>query len=192
MNPPEIKGTFKQTLVLKIFIREYTNISQLILWVRQFLFLNHFSRGDIQNPHYLDIGIFKDFNDLNDHLKWEKGWIVKDATERLIEKAQQSNYSEAFCDFLSTFKYIEKSKLRKDDKITYKKHHKGWFYASLAGYQLLEPPKNREGARFGHPHAFAEPIIGLHQLSYFRVSELENLFWYSQFENNCYLLKQGN
>jgi hypothetical protein len=190
MNPPEIKGTLKQTLVMQLFIRDYHQ--DLKDWVQQFLFFHRFSGGDIQHPHYLVSEIIRDNEDLEKSLQYEKGWIVKDATHQFVEKAKQSDYETAFCDFLSIFKKVEKGKTTKEDKITYKRHHKGWFYASLAGYQLLEPPKTRAGARFSYLHAFAEPIITLHKLEYFRKKMILSLFWYSEFNNNTYRLKQGD
>lgn len=38
---------------------------------------------------------------------------------------------------------------------------KGWFTASLLGYQLLETPVDRPGARSGLPHAYADPLLGV-------------------------------
>ena len=199
MNPPEIKGTIKQTLVMKLNIRDDADHENLIQWTRDFLYFNRFSGGDIINPDHLQINISKESQtaELIQSLQSEKGWYVQDATARLVDKAQQSDFTVAFCDFLSTFKLIEKSKEGKPDITRHKKNHKGWFYASLSGYQLLEAPKQRQGSRFNYPHAFSEPIIGLHELVYFRSSDIkmdviENLFWYSQFENNCYYLTQGN
>ena len=189
MNPPEIKGSIKQTLVIKLFIQ--CRDEDLKSWVQEFLLFNRFSGGDIQNANELSIEIIKDEANLTKSLQFEKGWVVKDVTHRLVEKAKQSDYSTAFCDFLSTFKETEKGKTKKENKVTYKKQHKGWFYASLAGYQLLETPKLREGARFSYPHAYAEPIIGLHQLIYFKKQAIQSLFWYGQFEKNTYRLKQG-
>jgi len=195
MNPPEIKGTLKQTVVIQLSIRDYGDYVQLSKWVKKFLLFNRFSGGDIQNPHRLTVDIVNDLKELSENLKWEKGWVAQDATEALIKRAQETDYSEAFCDFLATFKKtgkIEKTARGKDNNIRYQKNHKGWFYASLAGYQLLELPKTRQGARFNHPHAFAEPIIGLHILRYFSTDMIQSVFWYSLFENNCYLLKQGH
>jgi CRISPR type I-F-associated protein Csy2 len=189
MNPPEIKGTIKQTLVMQLFVRN--NHHQLKEWITQFLFFNRFSGGDIQQPNYLEIDILTNDDALEEKLQREKGWVVIDATDQLIEVAQKNDYSHAFCDFLSTFKSIEKGNSKKENKTRYKRHHNGWFYASLAGYQLLEAPKTRSGARYNHPHAFAEPIIGLHQLEYFRQQSPQTLFWSGELNNTIYHLKQG-
>jgi len=187
MNPPEIKGTIKQTLVIKLFISD--NDENIKKKAKQFLLFNRYSAGDIQHTEKLEIEIIKSNADLEKSLQWERGWVVKDATQSLVEEAKQSDYSTAFCNFISTFKEVKKGK---KDKITYKRHHKGWYYASLAGYQLLESPKERKGARFSHSHAFAEPIIGLHKLEYFRAKESQSLFWLAELKNNVYCLKQGN
>ena len=37
----------------------------------------------------------------------------------------------------------------------------GWIVPANLGYALLEPPRERRGARDGRHHAFAEPMIGL-------------------------------
>lgn len=202
MNPPEIKGTLKQTLVIQLSIRE--NHVQLKDWLQQFLLFHRFAGGDIQHPHYLTLDIINNDDALKKSLAYEKGWVVKDATDQLVEKAKQSDYSSAFCNFLSTFKQIETSeqnqknqKGKKEEKITHYKKHKGWFYASLGGYQLLESAKERHGARFGYAHAFAEPIITVHQLVYFRKDMLSSallssLFWSSDFNPPIYRLKQGH
>jgi hypothetical protein len=192
MNPPEIKGSLKQTVVMQLLVRDnYEDLQQLSEWIKQFLYFHRFSGGDIQDPTFLEITILESDVALEQSLQREKGWVVKDATALLLEEAQKSDYSAAFCDFLSTFKTIEKGQQKKDDKTHYQRHHKGWFYASLAGYQLLEAPKSRQGARYGHPHAFAEPIIGLHQLDYFRHQSPQTLFWSGELKNNTYHLKQG-
>ena len=197
MNPPEIKGTIKQTVVIQLQVRDQPKKQQLRDWVRKFLLLNRFSGGDIQHKDdfQIEIEIAEDNEALESALQWEKGWVVKDATQQLVDKAKQTDYSHAFCDFLSLFKMTEKSKTKKEDKIRYERHHKGWFYASLAGYQLLESlelSKKRQGARYGHKHAYAEPIIGLHKLEYFDRNTIQPLFWYGEFKNNVYHLKQGN
>jgi CRISPR type I-F-associated protein Csy2 len=189
MNPPEIKGTLKQTLVMQLQTG-HNNPKKIAQWVREFLLFQRFAGGDIQSADRLSIDILQGDEVLSDALQWERGWVVKDATAQLVEKAQQSDYSSAFCDFLSTFKQIQKGNSKKDDKTTYHRHHKGWFYASLAGYQLLQAPIQRQGARYGHPHAFAEPIIGLHQLEYFKKNAIQSLFWRSTFSNNTYYFKQ--
>lgn len=36
---------------------------------------------------------------------------------------------------------------------------KGWFVPSLVGYRLLEEPRQRQGARGGYPHAYADPLF---------------------------------
>jgi CRISPR type I-F-associated protein Csy2 len=190
MNPPEIKGTLKQTVVIQLQVRDQPK--QLHDWMREFLLFNRFSGGDIQYADYLNIEILKGDEKLKNALQWEKGWVAKDATQSLVDKAKQTDYSTAFCDFLSLFKITEKGKTKKEDKIRYERHHKGWFYASLAGYQLLESPKKRHGARYGHDHAYAEPIIGLHTLEYFDRNSIQPLFWYGEFKNHVYHLKQGN
>lgn len=42
------------------------------------------------------------------------------------------------------------------------KERKGWFMPSLMGYRLLEDlVANREGARKGYPHAYADPLLGI-------------------------------
>jgi len=191
MNPPEIKGTLKQTLIMQLDVRDYDeNIKQ---WVREFLLFQRFSGGDIQSAEVLSIEVLQD-DELQSALQSEKGWVVKDATEQLVHQARQGNdhdYSHAFCDFLSTFKQIQKGKMKQDDKTHYYRKHKGWFYASLAGYQLLQTPVKRDGARYGHPHAFAEPIIGLHKLEYFNNNDIHSLFWRGEFKNNIYHLKQA-
>lgn len=189
MNPPEIKGTLKQTMVIQLQVRDHPK--QLKDWVREFLLFNRFSGGDIQYADYLQIEIAKDNEMLQSTLQWEKGWVVKDATQQLVDKAKQTDYSTAFCDFLSTFRITKKGKTKKEDKITHQRNHKGWFYASLAGYQLLEAPKERDGARYGHQHAYAEPIVGLHRLEYFNRNTIQPLFWHAEFKNNIYHLKQG-
>lgn len=38
---------------------------------------------------------------------------------------------------------------------------KGWLTPTLLGYRLLEPPRERLGARFGYQHAFADPLLGI-------------------------------
>ncbi len=190
MNPPEIKGTLKQTVVMQLFLRSASD-DDLKTWVQNFLLFHRFAGGDIQKAEKLGIDIISNDQDLAANLDYEKGWVAQDATAQLIEVAKKTDYSHAFCDFLSLFKKIQKGNKKKEDKISYQRHHKGWFYASLSGYQLLEKPKSREGARYGHSHAYAEPIIGLHQLIYFKPALTQTLFWFSEFNQNIYRLKQG-
>ena len=190
MNPPEIKGTLKQTVVMELSLR-YAMTEELKAWVQQFLLFHRFAGGDIQTIRKSAIDMFNNEEDLAAHLQYEKGWVAQDATAQLVEVAKETDYSHAFCDFLSVFKEVQKGDKKKDDKISYRRHHNGWFYASLSGYQLLENPRTREGARYDQPHAYAEPIIGLHQLVYFKSGLTQTFFWFSEFNNNTYRLKQG-
>ena len=178
MNPPEITGTLTQTVVLSLYVKQTPDQAL----IAKFLLFNRFAGGDIANTQ---IQIFEDDNEIREQLKMEKGWLIQEATHELVNKAKKTDYSTAFSDYLATFTLEEK----KGEK-THQRHHKGWYFASLAGYQLLEQPKERHGARYGHKHAFAEPIIGLHKLEYFKNQDPDSLFWHNELNGSTYHITQ--
>ncbi|MDM8565034.1 type I-F CRISPR-associated protein Csy2 [Candidatus Halobeggiatoa sp. HSG11] len=184
MNPPEIKGSLQHTIVISLDIAEPDEIS-LIDYIRKFVLFNRFAGGDIQVMADDNIKVYQNDKDLQEALKTEKGWLVQDATDELVEEAKNSNYSKAFNNFLATFVELDEN-----GKKQYKRR-KGWYFASLSGYQLLENPRKRIGVRVDDcPHAFAEPIIGLHELVYYRQQDFNELFWQAKMLDNSYLVKQ--
>ena len=195
MNPPEIKGSLRHTIVMAIDIAEPDELS-LIEHVQTFVLFNRFAGGDIQVMADDNIKVYQNDKDLQEALKIEKGWLIQDARAELVkeakdEKTKEFDYSKAFNNFLAIFTEVDE----KGNK-QHKRHHKGWYFASLAGYQLLEAPKKRIGVRRkkdspDYPHAFAEPIIGLHKLVYYRQQHLNDLFWQAEMRDNTYLIKQN-
>ena len=196
MNPPEIKGSLKHTIVIAVDIAE-PGESSLIEYVKKFVLFNRFAGGDIQVMATDDIKVCQNDGDLQEVLKIEKGWVIQDAHDELVKEAKDEekkefDYGKAFSDFLAVFTEVDEN----GDK-QHKRRHKGWYFASLAGYQLLEAPRKRSGVRRkkdspDYPHAFAEPIIGLHKLDYYRQQSFDELFWQAEMRDNTYLIKQQN
>jgi CRISPR type I-F-associated protein Csy2 len=185
MNPPEIKGTLRHTVVIELDSEVSHNNERLLPAIQRFALHNRFAGGDISPLKPKQIEIHGDPEALQNCLTTEKGWLIQDATAELVEQAQRIDYSHAFNDFLATF-----SSLDDKGKKQYQRRHKGWYFASLAGYQLLEAPKQRTGARYDLAHAFAEPIIGLHQLVYYRQQPLDDLFWFNKQIDHTFLITQ--
>ncbi len=187
MNPPEIKGSLQHTIVIALASLKH-DVEKIQKQAEKFVLFNRFAGGDIQIMANDDIKVYQNDDDLQEALKIEKGWLIQDASAELFEEAKESGYSKAFNNFLATFVEVNN-----DGKKQYKRRHKGWYFASLAGYQLLEAPRKRVGVRLDDcPHAFAEPVIGLHKLVYYRQQPFEELFWQAEMRDNTYLITQQN
>ena len=184
MNPPEIKGSLQHTIVIALVSLKH-DVEEIQEQAKKFVLFNRFAGGDIQVMSDDNIQVYKNDKDLQEALKTEKGWLIQDASAELVSEAKDSGYRKTFNNFLATFVEIDK-----DNNKQYKKRRKGWYFASLAGYQLLEAPRKRAGVRADYPHAFAEPIIGLHKLDYYRQQPFEELFWQAKMLDNTYLITQ--
>lgn len=190
MNPPEIKGSIKHTVIVALEIAEEDN--KLAQYADEFIQFNRFSGGDIQPMSSKKIHIIVHDDDaLQTLLENEKGWLIQNANDELQAARQKTEtYNQAFNDCLSTFVTLKPKGDNKEAEKQRERKLKGWYFASLAGYQLLEAPKSRTNARHDLPHAFAEPIIGLHKLIYYRKQKTKDLFWQAKRVNNTYLISQ--
>ncbi|MFK5969546.1 MAG: type I-F CRISPR-associated protein Csy2 [Candidatus Marithrix sp.] len=183
MNPPEIKGSLQHTIVIALASLKH-DVEQIQEQAKKFVLFNRFAGGDIQVMADDNIKVYQNDKDLQAALKTEKGWLIQDASAELVGETEDSGYSKAFNNFLATFVKIDK------DSNKQHKRRNDWYFASLAGYQLLEAPRKRIGTRLDCPHAFAEPIIGLHKLVYYRQQPFEELFWQAKMIDNTYLITQ--
>jgi CRISPR-associated protein Csy2 len=74
-------------------------------------------------------------------------------------------------------------------KISIQKGKQGWFSPSLVGFRLIEDPQlNRKGARGGHPHAYADPMIGVVQFKSARKANIDDL-WSIEQKDGIYKFK---
>ena len=189
MNPPEIKGSLQHTVVIALANLKH-DIEMIQKQAKKFVLFNRFAGGDIQVMADDDVKVCQNDDDLQQVLKTEKGWLIQDTHDELFEEVKEFDYSQPFNNFLAIFTEVDENGNKQ-----YKRQHKGWYFASLAGYQLLEAPRKRIGVRRkkdspDYPHAFAEPIIGLHKLVYYRQQPFNELFWQAKMLDNTYLITQ--
>ncbi|MCK5536694.1 MAG: hypothetical protein KAH84_07010 [Thiomargarita sp.] len=195
MNPSEIKGSLQHTIVIVLTSLKHDE-EQVQEQAKKFVLFNRFAGGDIQVMADDNIKVYQNDKNLQEALKTEKGWLIQDASAEFVKEAENKeaknyDYSKAFNNFLTTFIEVDKNDKNDKNKKHYKRLHKGWYFASLAGYQLLEAPKQRIGVRLKDcPHAFAEPIISLHKLDYYRQQPFKELFWQATMIDNTYLITQ--
>jgi hypothetical protein len=62
------------------------------------------------------------------------------------------------------------------DGLSIKRSKRGWRSPSLMGFRLLNAPFARDGARGGHPHAYADPLIGAVEFVSLREASLDDLW----------------
>lgn len=66
---------------------------------------------------------------------------------------------------------------RFNEKISIEKGKPGWYTPSLLGFRLIESPADtRVGARGGHPHAYADPLIGIVQFFSARKATVDDMW----------------
>ena len=76
--------------------------------------------------------------------------------------------------------------------IEYRRNQPGWLVPYPAGFKAIEEPKERAGAVNGHPHAYAEPLLGIgeyvptNRLAAGSDSHLWAAFWRPEVRNGIY------
>lgn len=66
-------------------------------------------------------------------------------------------------------------------------HRKEWLSATNIGFSAITEFGIRGGARGGHLHAFAEPLIGITE--YVSTERMHGYFWRSQWEGDSFLMR---
>lgn len=157
-------------------------------------FINHLMNskiagGKIVNLNTIENNIYVQDNleEANLILERERGWFIANKNEDFKKKIKDYNNSpqEAIKHYLFSIKNENYDKNNNEKK--YYKNEKGWFFLSLRGYKLLEETVYKENARKGLKHAYAEPILGLFELKFFRNLE-NNMFFKWKKENNQFLI----
>ncbi len=205
INPPAnaIKeNLYDARLTLVLEVTTSLTMNELGAHCFDFLKTARFSGGYIRNlrkfliaseKSVLDrhISILSSEERLEKRLKKSRGWVIAQATEAFMEEAKTDGVVDAIKNYLFTFITTvttndEGKKLRKPIK-QYKKKHKGWYFLGLEGYRFLEDPSIKSLSRGEHPHVYAEPVIGLHQLEFFRGDSLSRLWRWNKTNEGLFL-----
>ncbi len=168
----ETLSNFKTTLVWSIPFDLDEDINDLKKAFQGFLLRARVAGGLIVNFNDLNVEVALSEKGLQDVLKQQRGWVIKDASEAFDSLTEDVGIEQAVKDFYFTFIEADEEGVKH-----YERKHKGWYFFNLKGYQFIEQPGKREGSRFGCDHAFAEPVVTLNQLKYFNNQNLSTLFW---------------
>jgi len=111
----------------------------------------------------------------------KKGFVMKECDDKDHDDKDHGNIKN-IDDLLNSLN-IKKLRFKKENEKS------TWKTATVLGYALLNKPENTDFSRFGHKHAFAEPLIGLVEFEFFHkyIKEVtyENFFkvgWITLFE----------
>lgn len=134
------RADIETTIILKVKTDEPIDKQAIKESVRKMRF-----GGGVIHQDSIDIGLDNEDEVILNRVK--KGSIMTQLKDEFIGD-----------DYMDTF--IE--------KISIQTGKKGWFSPTLLGYALVEEPVQRKNSRFNHPHAFAEPLIGIVEHKVFR------------------------
>jgi hypothetical protein len=182
----ETLANIQATLVYKLSVDEdFESLHEIKQSLGLFLKKARFAGGKIANLQNLEIEAVDSISALHKCLDREKGWVVNVAYHKLTELMNHDDIIEAVKDL--SFTFIDQDS---DNNKRYYKKYKGWLLWNLQGYQYLESPQKRGGSRNGHPHVFAEPVINLNEVTFYRPNGSANLFWkWKEHENAIELVQ---
>jgi len=183
----EIKGRVKFSLYLSLTLDEYTEVEQNKL--RQGFLRKSFAGGNITGFGDSETAFEPvDDKDLLPRLQsLPAGWWIKDRSDLLVGK-EGSEKMETFFEALGLVQEEpEHPEKDKKTKQVYSKHTPGWFFGTCTGFQLLEPPCEREGRRTDEVlHSFVEPVHSLAELVFSRTLLRKAEYKIDEFSNsNC-------
>lgn len=153
-----------------------------------YLKISKIGGGRIFNLSYVlkeGVYIMDSLNEINEKFKKQYYWQVHSENELFSERIEECGVVNAIRDFTFAFKDESEKELEKK----YYKKEKGWYFLSLTGYEKVEKESKKHNSRNQIEHAYAEPLIGLFSLKYFKGVSDEDFFIWEK-KDNSYIIKQ--